>query len=105
MLWLGQGLTPDYSLSSELSDVKYSSKLTLVNGKKGLQKVYKLTMTLKVALYDDRQSRLVKSDVIKLSLDDGEIKDLLAIDENADLLSAAVAKLAKPLQDMIKAGK
>ena len=31
-----------------------------------------------------------------------EIKDLLEIDADADLLSAAVAKLAKPLQEMIK---
>ena len=102
---LGQGLTPDYSLASELSDVKYSSKLTMVKGKKGLQKVYKLTMTLKVSLYNDRQSQLVKSEVIKLTLDDGEIKDLLEIDEDADLLSAAVAKLAKPIQEMIKGNK
>lgn len=102
---LGQGLTPDYSLASELSDIKYSSKLTMIKGKKGLQKAYKLTMTLKISLYNDRQSQLVKSEVVKLTLDDEEIKDLLEIDADADLLSAAVAKLAKPLQEMIKGNR
>jgi hypothetical protein len=39
--------------------------------------------------------------MITLSLDNDEIKGLLAEDEDADLLQAALSKLAEPIEEWI----
>jgi hypothetical protein len=67
-------------------------------------KAYEGKMTIKIAvtLMNDRSGQQVKSDTITLALDNEEIKGLLEEDEDADLLQAALSKLAEPLEAWIK---
>lgn len=95
---IGQGITPDYSLRSEITEINYSKKLgkDSTTGKFG--SLYKMVVKIKVSLTNDRNGQLVKSDAITLSLDNEEIKGLLEADEDADLLQAALSKLAEPIE-------
>lgn len=63
--------------------------------------VYKMTIKLDVTLMNDRTGQAVKSDMITLALDNDEIKGLLEEDEDADLLQAALSKLAEPIETWI----
>lgn len=101
LMQAGQGLTPDFSLKSEIKDVKYSKKLGQDKKTKKFGQVYKMTIKLEVSLMNDRTGQAVKSDVITLSLDNDEIKGLLEEDEEADLLQAALSKLAEPIENWI----
>ena len=103
LMQAGQGLTPDYSLRSEITEIKYSKKLGQDKKTKRFGQVYKMTIKLNVSLMNDRTGQAVKSDMITLSLDNDEIKGLLAEDEDADLLQAALSKLAEPIETWIKA--
>ena len=103
LMQAGQGLTPDYSLRSEITEIKYSKKLGQDKKTKKFGQVYKMTIKLNVSLMNDRNGQAVKSDMITLSLDNDEIKGLLAEDEDADLLQAALSKLAEPIETWIKA--
>ena len=102
LMQAGQGLTPDYSLRSEITEIKYSKKLGQDKKTKKFGQVYKMTIKLNVSLMNDRTGQAVKSDMITLSLDNDEIKGLLAEDEDADLLQAALSKLAEPIETWIK---
>lgn len=101
LMHAGQGLTPDYSLRSEIKDIKYSKKLGQDKKTKKFGQVYKMTIKISVSLMNDRTGQEVKSDMITLSLDNDEIKGLLAEDEDADLLQAALSKLAEPIEEWI----
>lgn len=105
LMQAGQGLTPDYSLRSEITDVKYSKKLGQDKKTKKFGQVYKMTVKLNVTLMNDRTGQAVKSDSITLALDNDEIKGLLEEDEDADLLQAALSKLAEPIETWIGGGK
>ena len=102
LMQAGQGLTPDYSLRSEITDIKYSKKLGQDKKTKKFGQVYKMTIKINVTLMNDRNGQAVKSDMITLSLDNDEIKGLLEEDEDADLLQAALSKLAEPIETWIK---
>jgi hypothetical protein len=95
-------LTPDYSLRSEIKDIKYSKKLGQDKKTKKFGQIYKMTIKISVSLMNDRTGQEVKSDMITLSLDNDEIKGLLAEDEDADLLQAALSKLSEPIEIWIK---
>ena len=99
----GQGLTPDMSLTSELSDINYSKKLGQDKKTKKFGTMYKMTAKLNVTLTNDRSGQIVKSEVITLSLDNDEIKGLLEEDEDVDLLQALLSKLADPIDEWMKA--
>ena len=101
LMHAGQGLTPDYSLRSEIKDIKYSKKLGQDKKTKKFGQVYKMTIKISVSLMNDRTGQEVKSDMITLSLDNDEIKGLLAEDEDVDLLQAALSKLAEPIEEWI----
>lgn len=60
-----------------------------------------MTIKINVTLMNDRTGQAVKSDMITLSLDNDEIKGLLEEDEDADLLQAALSKLADPIEEWI----
>ncbi len=102
LMQAGQGLTPDYSLRSEITEIKYSKKLGQDKKTKKFGQVYKMTIKMNVSLMNDRSGQAVKSDMITLSLDNDEIKGLLAEDEDVDLLQAALSKLAEPIETWIK---
>lgn len=102
LMQAGQGLTPDYSLRSEIKEIKYSKKLGQDKKTKKFGQMYKMTIKIAVTLMNDRSGQQVKSDTITLALDNDEIKGLLEEDEDADLLQAALSKLAEPLEAWIK---
>ena len=97
----GQGLTPDFSLRSEIKDIKYSKKLGQDKKTKKFGQMYKMSIKIEVTLMNDRSGQAVKSDTITLALDNDEIKGLLEEDEDADLLQAALSKLADPIEEWI----
>lgn len=101
LMQAGQGLTPDFSLRSEIKDIKYSKKLGQDTKTKKFGQVYKMTIKIEVTLMNDRTGQAVKSDTITLALDNDEIKGLLEEDEDADLLQAALSKLAEPIEEWI----
>lgn len=101
LMQAGQGLTPDFSIRSEVKDIKYSKKLGQDKKTKKFGQVYKMTIKINVTLMNDRTGQAVKSDMITLSLDNDEIKGLLEEDEDADLLQAALSKLADPIEEWI----
>ena len=103
LMQAGQGLTPDYSLRSEITEIKYSKKLGQDKKTKKFGQVYKMTVKINVTLMNDRSGQAVKSDMITLALDNDEIKGLLEEDEDADLLQAALGKLADPIEKWIAA--
>ena len=105
LMQVGQGLTPDYSIRTEITDIKYSKKLGQDKRTKKFGQIYKMAIKLNVTLMNDRTGQAVKSDAITLALDDEEIKGLLAEDEDADLLQAALSKLAEPIETWIGTGK
>lgn len=102
LMQAGQGLTPDFSLKSEIKDIKYSKKLGQDKKTKKFGQVYKMTIKIDVSLINDRSGQAVKSDTITLALDNDEIKGLLEEDEDADLLQAALSKLAEPIETWMK---
>ena len=81
----------------------YDGKPVMIKDKKTKKfgQVYKMTIKLEVTLMNDRSGQAVKSDSITLALDNDEIKGLLEEDEDADLLQAALSKLAEPIEDWI----
>ena len=101
LMQAGQGLTPDFSLKTEIKDISYSKKLGQDKKTKKFGQVYKMTIKLEVTLMNDRSGQAVKSDSITLALDNDEIKGLLEEDEDADLLQAALSKLAEPIEEWI----
>jgi len=101
LMQAGQGLTPDYSLRSEIKDIKYSKKLGQDKKTKKFGQVYKMSVKLDVTLMNDRSGQAVKSDTITVALDNDEIKGLLEEDEEADLLQAVLSKLADPIETWI----
>ncbi len=105
LMLAGQGLTPDYSIRTEITDIKYSKKLGQDKKTKKFGQVYKMVIKLNVTLINERLGQAVKSDMITLALDNDEIKGLLEEDEDADLLQAALSKLAEPIEEWIGAGK
>ena len=102
LMQAGQGLTPDYTLRSEIKDIKYSKKLGQDKKTKKFGQVYKMSIKIEVTLMNDRSGQAVKSDTITIALDNDEIKGLLEEDEDADLLQAALSKLAEPIEAWIK---
>ena len=101
LMQAGQGLTPDYSLRTEIKDIKYSKKLGQDKKTKKFGQMYKMSIKIEVTLMNDRTGQAVKSDTITLALDNDEIKGLLEEDEDADLLQAALSKLAEPIEQWI----
>lgn len=101
LMQAGQGLTPDFSIRTEVKDIKYSKKLGQDKKTKKFGQMYKMTVKIEVTLMNDRSGQAVKSDAITLTLDNDEIKGLLEEDEDADLLSAALSKLAEPIEEWI----
>lgn len=102
LMQAGQGLTPDFSLRTEIKDIKYSKKLGQDKKTKKFGQVYKMSIKIDVTLMNDRTGQAVKSDTITLVLDNDEIKGILAEDEEADLLQAALSKLSDPIEEWIK---
>lgn len=102
LMQCGQGLTADYTLETEIMDVKYSSKLGQDKKTKKFGKMSKLSVKMNVTLTDARSGQQVKSDVITIALDNDEIKGLLEEDEDVDLFQAALSKLAEPLEEWMK---
>ena len=98
----GQGLTADYTLETEIMDVKYSSKLAQDKKTKKFGKMSKLSVKMNVTLADARSGSQVKSDIITITLDNDEINGLLEDDEDADLLQAVLGKLAAPIEEWMK---
>lgn len=105
LMQLGQGLTPDYSLRTEVTEIKYTKKLGQDKATKKFGQQHKLVLKLNATLLNDRTGQAVKSTPVTLLLEDDEIKALLAEDEDADLLQAALTKLADPIAEWIGAGK
>lgn len=101
LMQAGQGLTPDFSVRSEIKDISYSKKLGKDKKTKKFGQVYKMTIKIDVTLMNDRTGQAVKSDMITLALDNDEIKSLLEDDEDADLLQAVLSKLAEPIEEWI----
>lgn len=101
LMQAGQGLTPDFTIRSEIKDISYSKKLGQNKKTKKFGQVYKMTIKINVALMNARTGQTVKSDMITIALDNDEIKGLLEEDEDADLLQAALSKLADPLEEWI----
>ena len=101
LMQAGQGLTPDFSLRSEIKDIKYSKKLGQDKKTKKFGQMYKMSIKIEVTLMNDRTGQAVKSDTITLALDNDEIKGLLEEDEDADLLQATLSKLADPIEEWI----
>ena len=102
LMQAGQGITPDFSLRTEIKDIKYSKKLGQDKKTKKLGSVYKMSIKIEVTLTNARTGQAVKSDTITLALDNDEIKDILAEDEEADLLQATLSKLSEPIEEWIK---
>ena len=103
LMQAGQGITPDFSLRSEIKDINYSKKLGQDKKTKKFGQVYKMTVKMDVTLVNDRTGQAVKSDTITLALDNDEIKGLLEENEDVDLLQAALSKLAEPIEQWIGA--
>ena len=101
LMQAGQGITPDFSLRTEIKDIKYSKKLGQDKKTKKFGTVYKMSIKIDMTLMNDRTGQAVKSDTITLSLDNDEIKGLLEENEDADLLQAALSKLADPIEEWI----
>lgn len=102
LMQAGQGLTPDFSLRSEIKDIKYSKKLGQDKKTKKFGQMYKMSIKIDVTLMNDRTGQAVKSDTITLALDNDEIKAILAEDEEANLLEPTLSKLAEPIEAWIK---
>ena len=98
LLLAGQGLTPDFSIRTEIKAISYSKKLGHDKKTKKFGQVYKMAIKLEVTLTNDRTGQVVKTDSVTLSLGNDEIKQLLEEDEDADLLQAALGKLADPIE-------
>ena len=101
LMQAGQGLTPDFSLRTEIKDIKYSKMLGQDKKTKKFGQMYKMTIKIDVTLTNDRTGQAVKSDSITLALDNDEIKGLLEENEDADLLQAVLSKLADPIEEWI----
>lgn len=101
----GQGLTPDCSIRTEITDIKYSKKLGQDKKTKKFGQMYKMSVSMNVTLMNDRTGHAVKSDSIVLSLDNDEIKGLLADNEDVDLLQATLSKLSEPMEAWLKGVK
>ena len=98
LMQLGQGLTPDYSLKTEVLDIQYNKKIGMNKKTKKLEPQYRMSIKLRITLTNERTSEQPKSSILDLRLSSQEISAILEQDEKADLLQALLEKLAEPLE-------
>lgn len=98
---IGGALTPDYGLYVEVKDVNYSKKMGLDKHTQKFQTLHRMTVKLSVKVMNERMGNVLKTKQLALTLDNDEIVGLLDENEEADLISAILMKLAEPLQEMI----
>ena len=101
MLKAGQLLTADYILTSRIEDLKYTHKVSQNPTTKKFETVYKMSIRLSYKWTNVTTGQSISSDVITETLDHDEIKALLAEDDDADLLSALLAKLVNTLSGFL----
>jgi len=101
LMQAGQGLTPDFSIQTEITEITYSKKLGMDKITKKLSPQYKMGIKLNMTLTNDRTGQVIKADSLSLALDSQEIAMLLEEDEEYDLLEAILVKLADPIDDWI----
>lgn len=102
LLEANQMFTTDYILTSRFEDVKYKKTLGQNKTTKKFGTVYSLKVTLSFQLTDVRSGTTAGCDTVTFSLDDAEIREMLAEDEDADLLRGAFRGMIKPLLEWIK---
>ena len=102
LLQAGQMLTADYILTTHLEKIAYSKKLGQDKKTKKFGQIQSMKVKLGFQLTNVRTGACVGSDTGTISLDDGEIKEMLEADEDADLLRGVFATLVKPLSEWIK---
>ena len=101
LLKAGQMLTADYVLTTLIEELKYSRKLGLNKATGKFEPLYAMSLRMGYKLTDVTTGRPVLSDVLTVRLDHKEISDLLAEDEQSDLLQTLMDKAAQTLSDAI----
>lgn len=102
LLQAGQMLTADYILTTDIESISYSKKLGQDKKTKKFGQVQTLKMKLSFQLTNVRTGTSAGSDTAVLTLDNEAITEMLAADEDADLLRGVFMELVRPLRAWIK---
>lgn len=102
LLQAGQMLTCDFVLMTRIEKIAYSKKLGQDKKTKKFGQVQSMKIVLSFQLTNVRTGVSAANDTVTLSLDNEEIKEMLAADEEADLLRGTFNALVQPLRGWIK---
>ena len=102
LLQAGRMLTCDYILSTRLDKISYSSKLGQNKATKKFGQVKSMKIVLGFRLTNVRSGTVAANDTLTLTLDNEAINEMLAADEEADLLKGTLTGMVEPLQEWIK---
>ena len=103
LMQAGQGLTPDYKLETEISQIETTKKLDMNKVTKKFGPCYKVIIKLNVTLTDARTGQVLKTAPVQLKLDNEEISELVSEDADADVLAAALGKLSDTIEQWLAA--
>ncbi len=95
-------LTCDYILSTRLDKISYSSKLGQNKVTKKFGQVKSMKIVLSFRLTNVRTGTTAANDTLTLTLDNDAIDEMLAADEDADLLKGTLSGIVEPLQEWIR---
>ena len=102
LLQTGQMLTCDFVLATRVEKIAYSKKLGQDKKTKKFGQVQSMKIVLSFQLTNVRTGASAGSDTVTLFLNNEEIREMLAADEDADLLRGTFNALVQPLRGWIK---
>lgn len=102
---LGQGLTPDYVMDTEVTEIKYSKKMGMDKVSKKFAPFYKMSVKLKVTLTNSRTGVIIRSDAMLLSLSSEQIAEILSEDEEANLLEFVLGGFSDAIEEWLRESK
>ena len=102
LMHAGQMLTCDYILSTRLENIAYTKKLVLDKVTKKFGQVQSMKVTLGLRLTNVRSGTSSANETITFMLDNAMIKEMQAVDEDADLLRGALSCIIQPLRTWIR---
>lgn len=102
LMHAGQMLTCDYILSTRLEKIAYTKKLAQDKATKKFGQVQSMKVTLGLRLTNVRSGTSSANETLTFMLDNEMIKQMLAADEDADLLRGALSCIIQPLRTWIR---
>lgn len=102
LMHAGQMLTCDYILSTRLVKIAYTKKIAQDKVTKKFGQVQSMKVTLELRLTNVRSGTVSANETLTFMLDNAMIKEMLAADEDADLLRGALSCIIQPLRTWIR---